>query len=484
MEKQKNKYEKVIIIAVIFIIIASMTACGKLQNKTNEVTSEEFTKANTATTPIITTQTATTQATTNQVYTTETNTTITAATITTTALKATTTTKPTTTKTTAPKETTTQRETTTLEELTTQREMTTRKEQTTQKETTTKKAVSTEYDRLLSKLKKELKQKTFDEEVNMLFFELFDQLYENYPTWQQGYRDLPSREKYITENLINVIEKIIFIEFYEEGSKEANKLDEKGYSSAWTSFDEDRNLKVGIIAKKSANADIEERTNAIECFFHEIIHCKQSFLMDYENDYFKDNEEVEALYLEGGATFHMKFTKPFDLIVGGIWSVENEQGDLTINYGKDNCSGYLVDLNAYEKLVYLVGYNMIDKIEKGELPISAVKNSIAEKYGEQQASEFINTMKDWYVEYQNNYKGERIFNLALELENQFLNFIKQDIESLETQIDAENYKQTYDFYMLRNLPRIENESIQPHKDLTMEFYDIETLDKMLEEKLY
>lgn len=211
MEKQKTKYDKVVLIAVIFIIIASMTACGKLQNKTDEVTSEEFTKANTTTTQIITTQTATTQATTTQVYTTETNTTITAATITTTALKATTTTKPTITKTTAPKETTTQRETTTLEEPTAKREMTTRKEQTTQKETTTKKAVSTEYNRLLSKLKKELEHKTFDEEVNMLFFELFDQLYKNYPTWQQGYRDLPSREKYITENLINVVEKIIFI---------------------------------------------------------------------------------------------------------------------------------------------------------------------------------------------------------------------------------------------------------------------------------
>ena len=39
MEKQKIKYDKVVIIAVIFIIIASMTACGKLQNKTDEVTS-------------------------------------------------------------------------------------------------------------------------------------------------------------------------------------------------------------------------------------------------------------------------------------------------------------------------------------------------------------------------------------------------------------------------------------------------------------
>lgn len=426
MEKRKIKPDKVFIITVIFIIIASLTACGKVHNKT--------------TTEALTTTKATTKATTTtEAETTETTTT-----------KATTTTKPSTTK------------------------PTTQKVTTIPKETTTKKVVPTEYDRLLSKLKKELNKKTFDEEVNKLFYDTFEQLYQNYPTWQHGYRDLPSREKYITENLINTIAKIYNVEFYEEGSKEANELEEEGYASAWTSAYDNGNIYIAIIAEKSNEAGKETRNRDIECFYHEISHCKQQ-------DSFDGYDEFIYLFNEGGATFHMKFTYPFSLDVGGSWFIEFNGTE--INYTKNNGFGYLSYMNMYEKLVYLGGYELIDRIEKCEVPFSDLKKTITEKYGQEQTDVFFKTLLEWLVEYDERSRGEKIYNLSIELENQFLDFIKQDIEALKTKEEAEKYKPVYEFYINRNLPQIEDTNTQPPKDLTREIFDIETLDKMLEEKI-
>lgn len=340
--------------------------------------------------------------------------------------------------------------------------------------------VDKEYNKLFEELNNELSKKDFSEEVNQLFIDTFERLYQNYPTWQKEYEDLPAREDYIKSNLINIIKNIDKVNFYKEGSKEAIELDEEGYSSAWTTFDEDRNLKIGFIAKEADKADEEERNRDIECFYHEIIHCKQEYLMDYVNDYFYGNEEVEQLYLEGGATFHMKFTNPFSLDIGGMWSIENEKGSLVIEYNKDNCSGYLVDLNAYEKLVYLVGYNTMDKVEKGELPISIVEETITKRYGKEQASKFLQTMKEWYIEYNNSYKGEEIYNLAIEFENVFLECVKQDIDLLETESEIKEYKKVWEYYKAKNLPQVTEE--ETRKNITNETFNINSIDNMLNKK--
>ena len=256
MKIRRIKLDKVFIVAVILILIASLTACGKVQNKIYETTTE----------PITTTKATTTKATT----TTEAETTETTTTKATTTLKATTTTNSTTTK------------------------LTTQKVTTTQKETTTKKAVPTEYDSLLAKLKKELDKKVFDEEVNMLFYDTFDRLYENYPTWQHGYRNLPSREKYITENLINIIGRIDKVYFYAKGTKEANELEEEGYASAWTSADENGNIYISIIAKKSNEVGKETRNRDIECFYHEIAAVKSGCFL--ESIILKSNFQKRSAY--------------------------------------------------------------------------------------------------------------------------------------------------------------------------------------------
>lgn len=175
----------------------------------------------------------------------------------------------------------------------------------------------------------------------------------------------------------------------------------------------------------------------------------------------------------------MKFTNTYTLEIGGIWSVENEKGDLVVNYNKDNCVGYLLHLNAYEKLVYLVGYTTMDKVEKGEVPISAVEEAIAKKYGADKATEFLNTMKEWNIEYNNSYKSDEVYNLAIELENKFLEFVKQDINSLKTEQEIKEYKTIWERYKTKNLPQVIEED---SKDVTNKTFNIDSIENMLKNK--
>ena len=340
---------------------------------------------------------------------------------------------------------------------------------------------SAEYKRLRAKLDKELNKKDFSKQADTIFIDTFERLYENYPTWQHGYRDLPSREEYITENFINIIKYIYDVEYNIEGTKKDIELEEEGNWLAWTTFDENYNLIVSITAKKAGKADIKERNDDIECFYHEITHCNQKNIMISKSDYFDKDEDVKEIYIEGGATFHMKFTYPFKYEELGSWSIEDKKGNYIIEYTKDNCIGYLVELNAYEKLVYLVGYSTMDKVEKGKISLSALEKNIAKKYGKQQASDFWKTMREWYVKYYESYKGDEIYNLAIEFEKQFLSFVEQDIDSLKTQKQAKKYKPIYDFYMTKNLPTVT--ALKTNKDITKKTFNISALDKKLNEKL-
>ncbi len=337
-----------------------------------------------------------------------------------------------------------------------------------------------DYKRLRKKLIKELNKKDFHPEIDSIFLDTLDNLYKNYPAWRAGYRYLPSTEEYITENLINIVKFIYNIEYYVKGSKAANDLYDEGSPSAWTTFDEDYNLIVGIILTKPADVDEQTRNCEIEEFFHEIIHCKQRKILR-SNTYFEGNEEFENPFTEGGATFHAKFTTPYSSEVNGSWFLFNKDETRTINYNKSNCVGYLNYMNAFEKIVYLVGYDLIDKVERTEVPLSTIKETISEKYGHEKTADFLETMKNWLVLYDESPKDGEAYNTAVALEKKFLNFIEQDIDALKNKKQAKEFKPIYDFYIQNNLSRVV--IIDSDKDISRKVFGIAKLDEKLGEKL-
>jgi hypothetical protein len=352
-------------------------------------------------------------------------------------------------------------------------------------ETTTAEAVPDDYKRLKDKLKHELDKKSFDEEINYLFYDTLNALYKNYPTWKHGYRDLPDTEKYITENLINVVQNVDNAVFYDIESEEGKQFFESGHALGWVQQESNGELTLSVTSYKAKKSKVmNARKSDIERFYHEVIHCKQKKIL-WNYDYFDNNATFFDLLIEGGTTFHSKFVNPYSLDLGGSWKISRGDKLVAIEYTKSNCMGYLVNLNAYEKLVYLVGYDVIDGIEKAEIPFSAVRNTIVKNYGEEQGNKFYYLMESWYAEYLNSSFSDKIFNLSLELEYLFWDLMEQDIKALSSKEEATAYKPIYDFYMQRNMPIVTRDYPDEHTFdyITSEYFDSSELDEMLNEKL-
>ena len=159
------------------------------------------------------------------------------------------------------------------------------------------------YNELLSKMNSELAKKNFSKEANQAFKDILDQLYKNYSTWQAIYKDLPPVEEYIQKNLIDSIKNVNSLNIYEADSEIGKKLQEEGHALGET----DSEGNITMIFRGG-----EECIDDIERTFHEIIHCKQIQIL-FNEEYFKGNEELRLLILEGSTTFNEKFVNPLDV---------------------------------------------------------------------------------------------------------------------------------------------------------------------------
>ena len=333
-----------------------------------------------------------------------------------------------------------------------------------------------EYERLTDELNKALETKDFGYEVNALFKDTFESVYDNFDSWEQGYRDFPSREEFIMNCIIDPIYIIEEVEFYEADSDEAERLLDDGMPFGWTWPGE--NPSMGIIAEKADSAESYEREDDIEIFLHELTHCKDGALLD---DFYSEYEDLYSSFSEGMATFTQKFTYSAEEEHGGSWGIADSEEEYNIEYSKYNCIGYLIDLNFCEKLVYLAGYKNVERVEFGEILFSDLVDIIAERYGREETDKFFDTVTKMYISYEESWRSDEVFNLAVEAEMMFLDFMKQDIDRLNNAEAAKAYKPIYDFYINKNLPVVEYKN--SYANINREFFEIETLDELLNEKL-
>lgn len=333
-----------------------------------------------------------------------------------------------------------------------------------------------EYERLTDELNNALETKDFDYEVNALFKDTFERVYDNFESWEKGYRDFPTREEFIMNCIINPIYIIEEVEFYEAGSEEAERLLDDGMPLGWTWPGE--NPTIGIIAEKADTDEWYTRENDIERFLHELTHCKDGALLD---DFNSEYDDLYSSFSEGMATFTQKFMYGAEEEHGGSWGIADSEEEYNIEYSKYNCIGYLIDLNFCEKLVYLAGYKNVEKVEFGEIRFADLVDIIASRYGREETDKFFDTVTKMYVSYEKSWRSDEVFNLAVEAEMMFLDFMKQDIERLNNAQAAKAYKPIYDFYINKNLPVVEYRN--SYANINREFFEIEALDELLNEKL-
>ncbi len=333
--------------------------------------------------------------------------------------------------------------------------------------------VTLTYNELAEKLNAELAKKDFSDEANTSVQEVFDKLWKNYPQWQGVYQDLPSVSDYIQSHLIDVIQVIPDIEIIEADSEVGKVFLEAGEP-------------LGVAGNETNSIRMiysggEEHDEDIEGLYHEITHCKQKIR---DEEYFEDCKDLWEIIIEGGATFHEKFVNPINPEIYTTWTIANGSGTNTIHYKKDNAVGYFFHLSLYENLIYLAGYDLMQRVDEKEIPIAEIKNAITKKYGQEIASEIWNNMQHLSNLYgdSKDIESEEAFECALALQKQCLQCIKQDIANLDTRDTSAitQYMDIYRNYKLKVLPQIR---LDYETEITSGILNVDELDHALIDKI-
>ena len=123
----------------------------------------------------------------------------------------------------------------------------------------------------------------------------------------------------------------------------------------------------------------------------------------------------------------------------------------------------------------------MDKVEKGEISLSELKETIAQNYGQEKANKIWNTIHKWYSAYNENWKSDETYNAAVDLQELYFDCIKQDIGDLKTKDQVKKFMDIWRGYKLKVLPQIEDSD---GKNITNEFFEeIDEIDNVLTDKI-
>ena len=341
------------------------------------------------------------------------------------------------------------------------------------------------YDELIGMLREEISKKDFCSESEALLYDSFYGIYQNYDSWMHLYRDMPTKEEYLMEHFIDTIQYINAIEYHDVDSEEGKELIESGCHMGFVTLDEDELPYIFFMANKKENAEILKREYDLQLFYHEVSHIHgrniafdfDSFSEFAEGKYESDFMEV---FVEGGATFHQKFTARYTEACGGIWGVANEDYSREIEYRKSDCAGYLIFLNDYEKLMYLAGYETMLAMERGELTFEEFVAIINERY-EVIGPYLVMTMMERAHLYDDDvdgsWKNDELYDLSVRLENLFLMCMRQDLLS-STGEEFEKNEALFRGYVERNLPVV---TTADGEVITDEVFDVWLVERCISE---
>lgn len=326
------------------------------------------------------------------------------------------------------------------------------------------------YNELLNELKEELSKKGFASNVNNTLIETFNELYENYNNWQGLYKDLPTREDFIQDKLINSIQYINEFNIYEEDSPEVEELIKK-YGIAEVTTAEN------IISLDDSNPNISMVA------LHEIAHAEQNREENpttEKQNYYYNGVNLSKALREGEATFNMKFTESPSSEKTSSDYIENSKG-FEVQYRKSIREGYAKYMNLYENLNLFAGYKNLDSVKGENIPIQ-IERAIAQNYGNELATEVMENFAE-LIKLENSYNKNKEYEQAIKTQAVFLKCIEHDIDSLNSKNDVEKYINIYRGYKLNNLLQVLQVIDSQENNITNEIFDIDRLDNKMISKI-
>lgn len=312
-------------------------------------------------------------------------------------------------------------------------------------------------------LTRRLAMRGFSEEINQLFYDTFDAIYQNYASWLPLYREMPEVDTYVYDHLIAPIAQLRTAVFYDEDGAEGKALSEAGEPSGWTTWDGDGYPELYVILPRRETRDELAQRHAIEVFYHELTHCHDTnFFENYEyySQFSTDLAEFVYSLTEGSTTFHQKFTYPYRVDFGAAWSVESQEQHRVISYRKDGGTGYMLNLNDYEKLFYFAGYRQMELLTTGQQPFDSVAQAIEALCGEDATRQLLEVMVPRIVLYDRDggYALPKTYTLSIEIEQAFFRCIQERLTRVDTWDGLMLEARLWDRYKECNLPYVEDTS--------------------------
>lgn len=318
------------------------------------------------------------------------------------------------------------------------------------------------YKTLKAELQAEIDKRDFSDVARRYLMLSFDSLYQYYDVWADLRFGMPSKEEYVRTNLISVIKDITKLDFIDIESQKGQDWLDDGHALGETTS----SFKVTIVySEENGNND------DIICLLHEIRHVKQKKIV-FNKEYFKGYEYLKQFLIEGDASdksYYAMNTCAYRRRFHGHLS-----GNRTLRYASFSPYGYPWHYTIYNDLLYLVGFDTMERVCNGESP-AIIKETIARKYGEQSADNIFKALKNMG----SSEKGYVIFNNGVDFQKEFLKCVERDIANLKTKSEVISFTNRYRFLKMNSLAElVENEKVR-----TNEFFDIYALDEKLTQKI-
>ena len=128
--------------------------------------------------------------------------------------------------------------------------------------------------------------------------------------------------------------------------------------------------------------------------------------------------------------------------------------------------------------MFLVGYDLMEKIDNGEQPIESIKAAIDRRYGSQVSNNIFNELENLYNAKENNDDRGQL-QAATNLQKEFLKCVEKDIDKLSNKDDVIKYTNIYRAYKINNLAKV----YEDNKEITNEYFKIQRIDEKMMDKI-
>lgn len=332
------------------------------------------------------------------------------------------------------------------------------------------------YNKLLHRVNLELKQKSYSALVKKFIREILDYEAQYYEHWRSVYRDLPTLEEFVQENLIDVIPQIGELYIYDvttaKGREKQNSVDWSGQTTT-----SEAKSKVQVFYTHPLKVTGKEHRKDIGVLAHELRHVRDRAAIWYT---IFPTEAMEDIFVEGGASFHERYIFPMQTVEEYDKSVTAKNG-MTMTFTREQRQSYPYYQTFYDSLVYLAGYHIVNAVGEGKDP-QAVKRAIAKRYGKKTANTFWSLMKKLPEESDLSGGGENTFRASLEFFRLFLTCVKTDISRLRFD-QPETVRSFMDIYRNLKLKVLPEVTDKKGSDITAKVFGTAKLDRLLADKV-